>query len=592
MSMKNLKLSGIIAALLLLSFMFINCQNPFVTDLFKEIRDTVEDDRIGPVPNIQVFVDGIEIADGGASDAFLNAVQDTPEDVVFTIKNNGTGDLSLREADTIVFSGADSTLFQVLTDPSSMVIPSGGESTFTVRFVLDAPGDKSAQIAIYSDDPDNNPFEFTVTNTALPEIQVLIDGNTRENGNPFQFPDILYDEYLDITVTINNLGNYELELTATPTATVTGDSFTLIGSPPEAIVVPGGNQNFTVRFDPVGPGPRTGSISIVNTDNDESEYQIILVGNGFLPMDDTVIAAGNAHTAALKSSGTVWTCGSNSDGQLGDGTFTTRTTPVQVTGLTDITAIAAGYQYTLALENDGTVWAWGDNGYGQLGDGTTINRKTPVQVTGLTDITAITAGGQHTIALKSDGTVWSWGYNHFGQLGDGTTTNSTIPVQVTGLIDVTAIAAKINHSVALITDKTVRTWGDNCYGQLGDGTSTTRTSPVQVTGLTEVMGITTGYGHTIALKNDGTVWAWGWNDVGQLGDGTTTTRNTPLQVTELTDISAIAAGSVHTVALKTDGTVWAWGSNLYGRLGDGTTTQSTTPVQSIGLIAISAIAAG
>jgi YD repeat-containing protein len=54
-----------------------------------------------------------------------------------------------------------------------------------------------------------------------------------------------------------------------------------------------------------------------------------------------------------------------------------------VSGLTGITAIAGGYFHTIALKNDGTVWAWGYNGYGQLGDGTTTTRTTPVQVSGL-----------------------------------------------------------------------------------------------------------------------------------------------------------------------------------------------------------------
>jgi len=42
--------------------------------------------------------------------------------------------------------------------------------------------------------------------------------------------------------------------------------------------------------------------------------------------------------------------------------------------------IAAGSYHSLALKSNGTLWAWGDNGYGQLGDGTTTNRTSPVQI--------------------------------------------------------------------------------------------------------------------------------------------------------------------------------------------------------------------
>ncbi|MCL2088900.1 MAG: Ig-like domain-containing protein [Oscillospiraceae bacterium] len=245
----------------------------------------------------------------------------------------------------------------------------------------------------------------------------------------------------------------------------------------------------------------------------------------------TAISAGYEHTIALKSDGTVWAWGYNSRGQLGDGTTTHCTAPVQVSDLTGVTAISAGDYHTAALKSDGTVWAWGWNLYIQLGDGTyTDFHTTPVQVSGLTEVTAISAGYYNTVALKSDGTVWAWGYNWSGQLGDGTTTEHRTPVQVFGLTGVTAISAEYEHTIALKSDGTVWAWGGNSVGRLGDGTTTDRHTPVQVSGLTGVTSISAGNRHTIALRSDGTVWTWGWNYDGQIGDNTTTTRNTPVQV--------------------------------------------------------------
>lgn len=303
------------------------------------------------------------------------------------------------------------------------------------------------------------------------------------------------------------------------------------------------------------------------------------------------IDAGNSFNLALKNDGIVWAWGDNFYGQLGDGTNSnSRYTPVQAVGLTGVTVIEAGQYYSFALKNDGTVWAWGSNNSGQLGDGTTTNRYTPVQVSGLTGVTSIKGGFFHTIALKSDGTVWAWGSNGYGELGIDTYVSSKTPIQVSGLIGVTAIAANKSYSLALKNDGTVWAWGSNGYGELGIGTTSySSKTPVQVSGLTGIIAISAGgdggsdfsgaHNYALALKNDGTIWAWGSNKSGKLGDGTTTDRYTPVQVSGMTGVTAISGGWDHSVVLKNDGTVWAWGSNGNGQLGDGTTTDRLTPVK-------------
>jgi alpha-tubulin suppressor-like RCC1 family protein/Mg-chelatase subunit ChlD len=306
----------------------------------------------------------------------------------------------------------------------------------------------------------------------------------------------------------------------------------------------------------------------------------------------TAIATGAEHSLAVKSGGTVWAWGQNANGEVGDGSLTDRLSPVQITSLSGVTAVAAGTAHSLFLKSDGTVWAAGLNQNGQLGDGTTTQRTTPVRVSGLTGVIAIAAGSDHSLALKSDGTVWAWGKNTSGQLGDGSKQKRTTPVRSGTLTGVTAIAAGGDHSLAVLSAGTVRAWGDNFYGQDGDGTTTLRTSPVAVLTLTGVVSVAAGSTHSLARKSDGTVWAWGNNGTGQLGDGTTTDRHSPVRSGTITGVTRIAAGAHHGFAIKTDGTLWAWGYNLFGQLGDGTTTTRTTAVQVTGVPAIALVSGG
>ncbi|MBW7927619.1 MAG: RCC1 repeat-containing protein, partial [Fimbriimonadaceae bacterium] len=96
----------------------------------------------------------------------------------------------------------------------------------------------------------------------------------------------------------------------------------------------------------------------------------------------------------------------------------------------------------MAVLGNGTVVAWGSNSRGQLGDGTTSDRNVPAPVPGLDNVVAVAGGMFHSLALRADGTVWAWGANESGQLGDGTTQDRTTPVRVSSLAGVVQIATK------------------------------------------------------------------------------------------------------------------------------------------------------
>jgi alpha-tubulin suppressor-like RCC1 family protein len=288
-------------------------------------------------------------------------------------------------------------------------------------------------------------------------------------------------------------------------------------------------------------------------------------------MSDAQGMAMGSSNFILKTDGTLWACGWNESGQLGDGTTTDRHTPVRV--MSDVQNIATYSFHSLILKTDATLWACGYNYSGQLGDGTTIERHYPVLA--MNDVQRMEVGSNYSLILKTGGTLWACGNNGEGEFGDGTTISRATPIQV--MSDVQSMAAGYLHSLILKTDGTLWACGDNREGQLGDGTTIERHTPVQI--MSDVQSTVAGGAHSLILKTDGTLWACGRNDQGQLGDGTTIDRHTPVQI--MSDVQSMAAGDDHSLILKTDGTLWACGGNGFGQLGDGTTTTRTTPVRII-----------
>jgi alpha-tubulin suppressor-like RCC1 family protein len=297
------------------------------------------------------------------------------------------------------------------------------------------------------------------------------------------------------------------------------------------------------------------------------------------------VVTGAYHIAAIKTDGTLWTWGNNSNGQLGDNTSIAKSSPVQtIAGGTNWKQLA-GAHHIAAIKTDGTLWLWGGNSSGQLGDNTATPKSSPVQtISGGTNWKQVACGTSHTAAIKTDGTLWTWGWNPFGQLGDNTTTDKSSPVQtIAGGTNWQHVVTGAYHIAAIKTDGTLWTWGYNNYGQLGNNTATPKSSPVQtISGGTNWKQVAGGVYQTAAIKTDGTLWSWGRNDYGQLGDNTNANKSSPVQtIAAGTNWKLVAGGWYHTAAIKTDGTLWTWGNNPSGGLGDNTTTSKSSPVQTI-----------
>ncbi|WP_224367505.1 RCC1 domain-containing protein [Hyalangium versicolor] len=307
------------------------------------------------------------------------------------------------------------------------------------------------------------------------------------------------------------------------------------------------------------------------------------------------LSAGNSHSLALRTDGSVWAWGLNSDGQLGNGTQTLANVPVRVPGLPAILAISAGRSHSLALGVDGTVWAWGQNSFGQLGDGTTTRRLSPVSVAIPGGAVAIAGGLTHSLAIAADGSVYAWGTNTYGQLGDGTTSTRLTPGRINLPVSAVAVSAGWYHSMALGANGTVWTWGRNLNGQIGNGSasSVNQLTPYSVNLVLPATAIAAGATHSLALLSNQSAVGWGQNTNGQLGNGTTATaQSTPVAVALTGAVKSIATGGNFSLAIDSTGAAWSWGQNTLGQLGDGTTTQRTSPVRVQGLGDALAVSAG
>ena len=302
----------------------------------------------------------------------------------------------------------------------------------------------------------------------------------------------------------------------------------------------------------------------------------------------TSISVFTNHALAIGDNGKAYAWGDNGGGQLGNNSTVDSTVPVEVEVPDGVsfTSVSTGSAHSLAIGDDGKTYAWGSNLQGQLGNNSYTSSSTPVEVSlpaGVSFV-SVSAGNAHSLAIGDDGNTYAWGYNPNGELGDGSlVVNRLAPVMVAEPdgVNFTRVKAAFGFSLAIGDDGKVYGWGNNTYGQLGDSTFDSPNTPVEALMPEGVFftDIDAGFAHSIALGDDGRTYAWGNNHYGQLGFVTSGNWPFPGEVATPPGVSFkdISAGHLHSLAIGVDGKAYAWGSNGLGALGDGTADDRVTP---------------
>ena len=359
------------------------------------------------------------------------------------------------------------------------------------------------------------------------------------------------------------------------------------------------------------------------------------------------VQAGFKFAVALLGNCTLASWGSNNKAQLGNGNhLQAQNRPGPVVNLEDVKEVSVANAHAAALRYDGTVWTWGASEFGERGNGEKGFERTalageqnarprdePIQVPGLEHVVQLAGGGVRDFALLADGEVLAWGEDQNGDLGTEQTGSeeeqcygethsrtpvpcSTIPrrVKVEGrpLTGVERIAAGGESAYAVRNGgKEVLAWGENAKGQLGTGDSERHPTPKPVlfTPPSPVVELEGGSHHVLARLQNGQVYAWGADESGQLGFASAPEGSEgcgqhacaimPTLVPSLTHVVQLAAGEANSLALKEEEggkrVIYSFGRNgLQELLGLGEsapeTTSTPTPIKglpSVGVVSAS-----
>ena len=280
------------------------------------------------------------------------------------------------------------------------------------------------------------------------------------------------------------------------------------------------------------------------------------------------VACGEEHSAFIATSGHVYSMGNNSEGRLGLGNNSLKSSPspclVEALHPYKCVDVDCGWGHTLALTSEGEVFSWGVGEYGALGIRSTESQWEPVRVLSRAKGVQVACGSRHSVMVSSDGRAYAWGAGEAGQLGNGRRERELIPTEVDIRENVRNAAAGIFHTLLLTKGGKVFSMGGNSFGQLGTGNKKSSCAPVRVEALEGIYidKIASGH-HSAAISERGDLFIWGTGVFGEY----VYPRN--ISSYFKAGVQEVAIGGNFGIAVDASFTIYAWGANNNGELGVG-----------------------
>ncbi|MEI8231235.1 MAG: hypothetical protein WCG32_01505 [Actinomycetes bacterium] len=263
------------------------------------------------------------------------------------------------------------------------------------------------------------------------------------------------------------------------------------------------------------------------------------------------VSVGNASACAVTIAKKVLCWGSNSSGQLGDNTYRSSRSLVQVfNSAANFVQVAVGYKHACAVTSEGLVYCWGDNSHLQLGS-IGEDSKFPKVVPGIAAATSIAVGDYHSCAQQSGGSITCWGDNSKKQV-NSSATKYLPPTDLALANPVSKFSLGGYNTCLLFTTTALQCFGDN----------TKKQSPGVVSG--SYLAVSSGSSTVCAVTIEKRVLCFGSADSSKLG-AVSVNSSTPIQISTLS-ASSVSVGDVHSCVVNADGLLACWGSNASGQL--------------------------